>query len=264
MCCFSGPPGIVKYVAQTNIFARARGPGRQVLVYSMNVEADEPVAMILPLPVPPRTGEDGVGFIDLSGYPRFFRDLEAGFPRMMMMSFGKKSRSSGRGGAVVPMLEVHKVGKFEASFVPTLADFSRLDARFQIAPSVWDALPAYRDHGFAVFKLVDLRRTFFRRRRTIHPMAFEFPVRDAGALFFPTLHIHDGEVHPRARFDHTLYFQGARRPARGGPFDATSTAPAARFMDLDRAKGVLDGDAVVERVQLGGELVNEDTLVRAA
>jgi hypothetical protein len=38
-------------------------------------------------------------------------------------------------------------------------------------------------------------------------MALSFPVREGGKLFFPTVHIHDGKVHPTERFDHTLYAQ---------------------------------------------------------
>jgi hypothetical protein len=34
-------------------------------------------------------------------------------------------------------------------------------------------------------------------------MAFEFEREDASELFFPTVHIHDGDFHPLADFDHT-------------------------------------------------------------
>ena len=48
MCCFSQP---VVSVSATNIFARAEDNGRQVVVYSMAIEARTELAMILPLPV---------------------------------------------------------------------------------------------------------------------------------------------------------------------------------------------------------------------
>jgi hypothetical protein len=35
-------------------------------------------------------------------------------------------------------LEVIQVGDFEASFVPTVKDFSRLDERFRLPSAVWD------------------------------------------------------------------------------------------------------------------------------
>ena len=40
-------------------------------------------------------------------------------------------------------------------------------------------------------------------------MAFEFETRLKNEIFFPTVHIHDGEVHKREHFDHTLYLQNA-------------------------------------------------------
>lgn len=77
MCCFSGP---VDHVADTKIFARNAGNGRQFLVYEMRFEAKADVAMILPLPVPPRSMEGDVRFLDFKEYPDFFRDMEQGFP----------------------------------------------------------------------------------------------------------------------------------------------------------------------------------------
>ena len=45
-----------------------------------------------------------------------------------------------------------------------------------------------------------------------HPIAFRFPRRDPGPLFFPTMHVHDGSWQPVATFDHLIYAQ-RRRPA---------------------------------------------------
>ena len=157
----------------------------------MNVAARSPVAMILPLPVPPRPGDDALRFIDMKGYPRFFHDLDAAFPALALAAsrggFGASGVAPER-----PTLTVHEVGDFVASFVPSLADFDRLDARFRLSDAVWEALPIYADYGFAVFQLKDLgpggwlRRLFGRAAaRTIHPMAFEFPRRDPDVLFFP-------------------------------------------------------------------------------
>lgn len=263
MCCFGGRARAIKYVGKTNLFARAAGD-RQLLAYSMNVAADEPVAMILPLPVPPRPPEDAVRFIDLHGYPRLFIDLDAGFPELM----APQAKSRGllaRGAAPVRTLEVHRVGDFEASFVPTLADFARVDPRFRLSDAVWQALPQYADWGFCVFKLVDLRKRWFRRPapRTIHPMAFEFPRRDPDALFFPTVHVHDGEVHPSAEFDHTLYYQsaGALRSTLPTWMAQTTPDPAAAFVDVERAAGLVDGAAPVHRVLVGGTHPNTDVVL---
>ena len=72
-------------------------------------------------------------------------------------------------------------------------DWDRLDERFRIPPSIFDALPAYRDFGFAVFKLQVTGREsesgLFPEKpatKTFHPMAFEFPRADPDRLFFPT------------------------------------------------------------------------------
>jgi len=262
MCCFGGRGGALKYVGKTNLFARGVGE-RQLLVYAMNVAASEPVAMILPLPVPPGSAEDAVRFIDLHGYARLFTDLDAGFPEVLAQP---KSRGLlARGAPPRRTLEVHRVGDFEASFVPSRADFARLDPRFRLPDAVWDRLPRYADWGFCVFKLVDLRRGWFGRikPRTIHPMAFEFPRRDPSRLFFPTLHVHDGEVHPRAGFDHTLYYQAERalEPSLTAWAHQTSPRPAAGFADVARSVGVLDGAAPVHRLFIAGTQPNDDVLL---
>ena len=77
MCCFSRP---VKLVADTNIFARGSKEGHQFLVYSMQLSANEDLAMILPIPVPKDSKENAVRFINLEEYPTFFPELRAGFP----------------------------------------------------------------------------------------------------------------------------------------------------------------------------------------
>ena len=77
MCCFSQP---VISVSATNIFARGGKDGRQFLAYSMIVNAEKELAMVLPLPVKVGATEEAVSFIDLSGYPDFFPDLRLGFP----------------------------------------------------------------------------------------------------------------------------------------------------------------------------------------
>ena len=106
---------------------------------------------------------------------------------------------------------VHDVGEFEASFVPTPADFNRLDERFRLPRSVWSALPDYADYGFAVFKLPPealwLLHAPPRGWTELPPDGVRLPRRNPSALFFPTVHVHDGAVHAEADFDHTLYMQ---------------------------------------------------------
>ncbi len=218
MCCFSRR---VEHVSKTRIFARSAGAGYELLVYAMSVAIEDDVAMVLPLPVQPGSAEDALRFVDLSSCPRFFAEVDVLFPDPTL-SFAPQSLS--RQGPVAKTLVVHDVGDFEASFVPKRDDFDRLDPRFRLPDGVWDALPQYSDFGFAVFKLkpkkVDAPAPGFFARLfggapapaetpvvDRHPMAFEFPRRDPARLFFPTVHVHDGVVHPSARFDHTLYCQ---------------------------------------------------------
>lgn len=174
MCCFSQP---VERVSDTSIFARSEN-GRQYLVYGMSYAAPQDLAMVLPLPVPLNSREDAVLFINLERYPDFFDDMREGFPRRIEVALGGDAPIS----VERPRLQVHDVGLFEASFVPRIEDFERLDERFRIPRSAWDELPAYRDYGFAVFKL---KGTAVARH--VHPMALSFPRRSPKLLFFPTV-----------------------------------------------------------------------------
>src|SRR5262245_17584666 len=148
MCCFSRR---VDRVADTTIFARAGGDGRQFLVYSMLLKAGEDLAMILPLPTPKASAEDAVKFISLEKYPDFFKDMAKGYPPPPQPKSDRVAKSKGK--SPEPKLKVVEVGSFEASFVPTVKDFARLDERFRLPAGTWDELPAYKEFGFAVFKL---------------------------------------------------------------------------------------------------------------
>jgi len=242
----------VPYVARTRIFARPTQSNRQVVVYQLAMEANEAVAMILPLPFKAGADPREFRFISLSGYPRFFADLKSGFPEFRMSP--ELARRYGAIPAKAAPLEVFQVGSFEASFVPTLADFDRLDERFRIAPETWRQRPGYDRMGFAVFKLKE-------GRREVHPMGFHFPRADVSRLFFPTLHIHDGTVHPQEHFDHELYAQGneAQIPAVQGWEE--SRGWASQFMKTDLTNGILHNEAHVYRRRMNGMLKNEDTLV---
>jgi len=251
MCCFSRP---VQSVSATQIFARSGPEGRLFLVYSMTLKAKEDLAMVLPLPVKAGSGEKAVSFIDLKDYSEFFADLRKGFPELVAASTPGKSRSLGPPPPA--KLEVVTVGNFEASFVPTVADFSRLDERFRLPPGTWEKLPAYGDHGFAVFKLKS-------GESKIHPMAFSFPRANPAELFFPTVHIHDGKVHERAKFDHVLYCQrGAADQFSLLDWDE-SFRPAASFMQLNKAKEILDGAEHCYKRILTGTLPNKDFVLKS-
>jgi hypothetical protein len=251
MCIFSAN---ISSVANTRIFARSSTGELQFLVYSMQYEAATDLAMILPLPTPPAPAEDAVRFIDLSGYPHFFDDMANGFPVIAW-----RSKSSFE--IAEPTLQVHDVGSFAASFVPTLNDFDRLDSRFRLPEQVWHQLPIYHDYAFAVFKLKP-------GAKHIHPMAFEFPRRNAAELFFPTVHIHEGKVEAKAHFDHSLYCQAAwRQPDwRVSSADAAGTQvlTAGHFMNVDLTQGIVEPDAVIQAQRVYGLHANRDIILPEA
>ena len=251
MCIFSL---LVSSVANTNIFARSSIDGKQFLVYSMQYEADSELAMILPLPTPAFPPEDAVRFIDLSGYPKFFEDMDEGFPVAL-----SRSRPAALALTKAPTLTVHKVGSFEASFVPHLRDFSRLDSRFRLPDHAWEQMPQYEDYAFAVFKLQ-------AGARDVHPMAFEFPRRNPRELFFPTVHVHDGVVEPDAYFDHSLFFQEPLHQVEvqaSPPPYMNSAGPARHFMDIARTKGIVEADTIIQMKSIYGLNSNRDIVIEA-
>ncbi len=248
MCCFSRP---VKLVADTNIFARAGKEGYQSLVYSMIMNAAEPLAMILPIPVPKATKEDAVKFINLEKYPTFFAEMRTGFPPPPPPRQGG-TKGPPDNSLGLPTLKVEKVGSFIASFVPTVKDFSRLDEQFRLPSTVWDKLPAYADHGFVVFKLE-------KGAQKVHPMAFSFPRANPKQLFFPTVHIHDGKVHETAKFDHALFCQSSGENLMAWE---ESKQPAEMFMkNVSKSQGLIDPKAHCYRKLIVGRRKNADILV---
>ncbi len=254
MCCFTGK---VEEVKNTRIFARLGEHGNQVVIYQMSVNAPQDLAMVLPIPVKAETGEGAVKFFDFSKYESVFEDLWEMFP---VQNFGAPSDpfASAPASQDVYSLKVHSVGAYDASFVPTIADFARLDARFRLPDGVWKKLPGYADFGFAVFKLKP-------GKAQVHPMAFSFPSALADTVYFPTLHIHDGEVHAKETFDHTLYLQSpASNLARGGWSESPGLAVTKVKCGLTH--GMIRPELHVYRQSMRGVFDNGDVVakVRAA
>jgi hypothetical protein len=265
MCCFAGP---VVSVDNTRIFARLSdggsqdAPAKQLLAYQMTYKSERPNAMILPIPAVLDAEESSIRFIDLSTYEDFFADLRRGFPGKHRA--GILSRTLPSAAVESQVIEVHEVGKFIASFVPKVNDFARLDQRFVIPKEVWAQIPEYDDYSFAVFQLSNLEGE-------VHPIAFEFATRLPETIFFPTIHIHDGEVHSTEHFSHELY---AQHPAfdkltswsyTAEPDAKTklvrSEGPASKFMDLEKSQGMVDGRRLVHRKIMRGNLPNQDVLL---
>lgn len=268
MCIFSQP---VQSVSNTQIFARLLPEGWQYLVYQMEYSTTQANAMILPLPVQtPADERRSLEFISLEDTPTFFDQLASGFPLEPNDSLEVGRGYPAPAGAVESRLEVQEVGDFIASFVPSMADFDRLDEQFRVSQDSWDKIPRYSDYGFAVFQLKSLEGK-------PHPMAFRFRSRlatgEQPTIFFPTVHIHDGEVHDREDFDHTLYLQSPEFDAACGEYlqrvqsvkdRATgyvrSKWVAGEFCDIEASRGILDPDALLHRLDMNGRFANTDVL----
>ena len=247
MCIFSQS---IEFVFNTTIFARLEN-GYQFIVYRMLYAAANELAMVLPLPVPANTAEDAVQFINLQQYRSFFDDMQTGFQK-----FSATFSDCLAVPVATEMLAVHEVGDFEASFVPHQNDFVRLDPRFRLDDELWKKLPEYADYGFAVFKLKPTKQP-----KSVHPMAFRFPTRLNDAIYFPTLHIHDGELPENAEFDHMLYWQISQINDNVKSNWRQSFDVASNFMDMRKSAGIVDGDLHCWRIALSGTLRNTDTIV---
>jgi hypothetical protein len=238
----------VSLVAGTQIFARSRATGRQILVYSMTINADADLTMILPLPRRSGVDEFDVNFIEMSSYQDFFDDIAKAVT--IGHSTCRSPRSS-QDALPKPTLVVRNVGSFEASFAPTRADLNRLDSRFKLKPNFWRPLPAYKGFGFAVFKL----RSGLKR---IHPMAQEFPCREPDALFFPTVHVHDGGSVPAVPdFEDKLFFLSAKGPWLREWF--ASGAPAKNIMRVPSLpSNLVNLEQECYLVEVHGQRANRD------
>ncbi len=251
MCCFSRP---VKFVGATQIFARFLDGADQCVVYEMKIDAEEDLAMILPIPVMQPAKDDAITFIDLSGYTDFFKDLDRAYPEPVSLS--RSNSKSAMPAAEAKPLVVQRVGSFDASFVPSIGDFGRLDAQFRLDDAVWKSLPQYAKYGFAVFKLR-------KGSQHVHPMAFRFPTATPGKLFFPTVHIHDGKVHAEEEFDHTLYAQAWKNAVIKGIDWEESAKNAGQFVDKNRAKDLVWDGGHLYKKSISGIAKNTDVIAEA-
>ena len=143
---------------------------------------------------------------------------------------------------------------YEASFVPTVADFARLDERFRLPAGTWEKLPQYKNYGFAVFKLR-------KGNAAVHPMAFSFPRANAAQLYFPTVHIHDGQVHDMEEFDHVLYCQRPPDEKFSLMEWEESSALPHHTMDVVKARGIVHPQHHLYRREYKGKRKNEDIVL---
>jgi hypothetical protein len=156
-------------------------------------------------------------------------------------------------------LKVHNVGAFEGSFVPTINDFDRLDARFQFPPGTLGVMQRmYQDYSFAVFKLKP------GRNQKVHPMAFKFHSRYDDRIFYPTVHIHNGTFPEVERFDHAIYsqvpsvkLQKELEDAKTSSVDEVSQCKLTDLISASACCGVLT-EAPGFKMEIKGRYSNQD------
>ena len=245
MCCFSGQ---VKSVGATRIFARGAAAGRQLLAYQIKLDADAELAMILPLPVPP--GPRGRGPLrGPAGLPGLLRGPRGRVPRAALPRAHEERRRRRRGRRRSRWSRSAASRPRSSRRSPTSPGSTRGSAS---PTTAWDALPRTGTGGSRC------SAAEARARHTVHPMAFEFPRADPARLFFPTVHVHDGLVHARAAFDHTLYAQEGKGERADLGSWTESPLPAARFVDVARSAELVDGERHVHRLELRGDHENAD------
>jgi hypothetical protein len=265
MCCFSGD---VESVKNTKIFARISPNGDQWLIYSMAYRSKSLNAMILPLPVAKGSGEKAVEFPIPTPWKNFFLDLDLAFPPLRTWADWLPKRKSDSIETMLDgSLEVHDLGNAIASYVPSQKDFDRIDPRFRIAPDIWKQIPQYEDYGFAVIQLKSLAAELL-------PVVMRFPSRDPNKIFFPTMHIHDGQVHPTEQFDHWLYTQEPLFDRYCGLYLGGETIdpntrwirsalPIAKTIPTKAYGSSIEPRLLVHRQRLVGNLPNEDHWLEA-
>ena len=242
MCIFTGD---IKEVSDTRIFSRLDG-SRQAIVYEMFLSSDIDTAMVLPIPVSLETTQNPVEFIDLSEYEHFFDDVEFLFPKLRSRSLSLSLPVSAS-----PTLEVKQVGAYEASFVPTQKDFQRLDPRFSLNDDLFEKLPEYRNYGFVVFKLR-------KGDSQVHPMAFWFNTQKQDMFYFPTVHIHQGEVPETENFNHTIYVQGTLKNTKGFIKSELKGCTELLKSISTKSKGIVDERSIIHKKVIEGTHLNKD------
>jgi len=249
MCIFSAR---VNQVTDTEIFVRVNAAGEQYTVYQNKFDTDTENAMIIPIPEA-TVGEMGVEFINLEKYADFFKDIRESFPKSLSKGL---RRSETFGLCLHDAIEVHQVGSFEASYVPSQDDFERLDERFRLDSSAWEKLPEYQDYGFIVFK-------FKPGNQKPHPMAFKFKSAIPDYAYFPTVHVHDGKVHEREGFDHTLYLQHEGNKSPPDNWNSNTEKGAKAHLKKYRSLEILaDFSNLIYKRRIVGTYANTDIVLQ--
>jgi hypothetical protein len=253
-------PTNVHTVGATDMFACQASEGRQFLAFSFRYEADSDFTLIWPLPTPPSSVPNAARFIDLSSYNSFFHDLRRGFPSQARINEtpGDKPSIADRVlSKVRDWLDIDTVSA-EIAFMPNRATLTEMQDRFRVPDELEPALDRYVDYGFVCLRLQ-------AGTNRLPPMAFEFPRRWPGELFFPTALAVSQLRRSEAWFDYALFCQTHHRPPN---WQLSSTADggygpiaAREFVKVERTAGLIDPQQPVWHQQLHGPYANIDLVI---
>lgn len=189
----------VESVSNTQIYvSSSKKRTRQLTVYSNQVETHVKNAMILPVPNPL-----SVKLLNFSHYTNIFEDCRECFHYDDgSMKNGRLYRSSLSASAEHrPPLPVYTVGSYQASIVPSIDDFDRVNTQIlRVNPEVFKLLKDTYDPSFG-FLICQLREGSHH----YHPFAYTHLIHKSKLLFVPTLHYHLGEKNVTSDWDHTIY-----------------------------------------------------------
>lgn len=189
----------VESVSNTQIYvSSSKSRKRQLTIYTNKVDTHVKNAMILPVPNPL-----SVELLNFKNYKKIFDDCRECFhhddgsrnDRHMYRAALSASFDSR------PPLPVYTVGSYQASIVPSINDFDRVDTQIlRVNPQVFTLLKDTYDSSFG-FIICQLREGSHQ----YHPFAYTHEIHNCNLLFVPTLHYHLGETSVKADWDHTIY-----------------------------------------------------------
>jgi hypothetical protein len=192
----------------------------QFIAYSANVESDVKTnAFILPV-FNPDNNPDKIIPLDMSELSHFFDDIKTVFnrwyPPIQNQSFSRNSMPLSRN-----LLEVHTVGDYKFSIVPSKKDFNKIDRnKLNVNPAAKKSIDAHSDdYSFIVYQFNA------KGKLEISPFGYLSPTYSDNQLFVPTIHghPHDGltnigtgyvmnafvnyqtEFEQQAEFNHEIY-----------------------------------------------------------
>lgn len=218
MCIFAKE---VKQVSHTRILVAPTSNGRQLTIYENAVTKTRLKkgqhggnAMILPCP---SFNGSKVELVDLSKHPNLFNNLDKLFPKLKhnkpAYSGNAKAKSKASDEEAEEELEVHNVGAYVVSIVPSIRDIIRLNKDvFTISISVEELLHRKYDTNFAfIICAFDITKGI-----DPHPIGYVHDALSPTELFVPCKHEHgDGDTKTE-HFDHTLFSIGTIPHEFGG------------------------------------------------